>query len=311
MTQVGEAVAFALIDEELDKCPFKAPDPKPYKKQKEDILKDDRKGVRSRQANNGGILGSNLNDGCRGAPDTIPDPKTDDYAAPDFKSPRVDSNHPEVNKKGQISAKPMVKVANDKNEYPYIVAAHHLIPGNAALEASDLYNNFMKKGGKIDKYTIQENIGYNVNGSHNGVWLPGNYAIRRKTSPCKKTWSILIEMPTYQDWCYNYMVAVVRKADGQFHDTHTEYSENVLECLDKITLQLYMHLNSGCKDCKSKTKIPPPYQIKSHLYLLSQYFRKKVTSHPRLWKLPWVTSDRFKNQLMQNKEKFLKAYEDI
>jgi hypothetical protein len=61
-----------------------------------------------------------------------------------------------------------------------------------------------------------------VNGAHNGVWLPGNYAIRRKTKlpkPIKgKSWSKLLQRP---DWCFDYMVAVVRLKERQFHDAHT------------------------------------------------------------------------------------------
>src|SRR3712207_7982199 len=53
-----------------------------------------------------------------------------------------------------------------------------------SLYESQLFKKYMRKGGKAEVMTkngkkafeVTHNIGYNVNGSHNGVWLPGNYA---------------------------------------------------------------------------------------------------------------------------------------
>jgi hypothetical protein len=55
------------------------------------------------------------------------------------------------------------------------VAAHHLIPGNAALKESELFlsEEYLWRDGKA-----KGNIGYNINAKANGVWSPGNYGVR-------------------------------------------------------------------------------------------------------------------------------------
>ena len=45
-------------------------------------------------------------------------------------------------------------------------------------------------GGK--SYTIEGHIGYDVNGSHNGVWLPGNYAIKTARAERKRKDGVVI-----------------------------------------------------------------------------------------------------------------------
>ena len=74
--------------------------------------------------------------------------------------------------------------------YPVTCAAHHLIPAQESLKGHVVLNWMCEKGGtqtfKNGKHTIHAavqgskvwgNVGYNVNGSQNGVWLPGNYAV--------------------------------------------------------------------------------------------------------------------------------------
>ena len=51
-------------------------------------------------------------------------------------------------------------------------AAHHLIPGDASLKKSDLFNGV--KYGLKKRGQAKGNIGYDVNNRANGVWLPGN-----------------------------------------------------------------------------------------------------------------------------------------
>jgi hypothetical protein len=82
-------------------------------------------------------------------------------------------------------------------EFPFVVAAHHLIPGNASLGESRLKKLMTKSSaariaGKARR--IKNHIGYNVNGAHNGAWLPGNYAIRPKKTSLEKTGSTRIQV---------------------------------------------------------------------------------------------------------------------
>ncbi len=196
--------------------------------------------------------------------------------------------------------------------YGFIVAAHHLIPGEAALEPSDL-KHFMTKDESVDVETeegvktkeIVKHIGYNVNGAHNGVWLPGNYYIREDTSPrAGISWGDLGDDP----WCLNYVAAVTKAACGQIHDAHTQYSEAVKDLLNKIAEILARH---ECADCASD-KINPPFQIKERLYNLSSYFRGQVSGLPYFWKRPWFTSDRWREQAFSGgkvSDEFTEAYD--
>ena len=216
---------------------------------------------------------------------------------------------PEVTACQRLDSKtdPSLRVKVRDRPYPYKVAAHHLIPGEASLANSHLYKSYMKEGvdgttrnGK--KYTIRTNIGYNVNGNHNGVWLPGNYGIRGSTSPEKgSSWSKIVVDPGCADWCWEYMMQCVQIIGGQFHDSHTSYNEAVLDVLDNIAARISAHHESECSDCKEKDKIDPPYGVKRKLYRLSVFLHGKVTCQPGQWKAPWCTSDRFREQLIQHR----------
>src|SRR3990172_5121974 len=141
-------------------------------------------------------------------------------------------------------------------------------------------------GGRARK--IKNHIGYNVNGAHNGVWLPGNYAIRPKKTSLKKTWSELTDKP---NWCMNYVAAVSAKAGGQFHDTHEQYNRAVEKLLTKIYDAVTVH---ECALCEEKTEVPPPYVIKERLYALSHYLRSQLQGTPGVWRRPWFASDRWR-----------------
>jgi hypothetical protein len=308
MTDIGEAAAFAQVDLLTEKCPFTTPAARAVSAQPESPRNDDSGAVDDVQENDGGKLGRNLVGGSPGTGGTWNDLGG---APPLVKAPRVDTR--------RVGTSERVKVHNDTSgDYPYTVAAHHLIPGNASLYDSEVYKKYMEEGGQITlttvkgekTFTVDQHIGYNVNGSHNGVWLAGSYAIRASTSPSGETWSVLIADPQYLDWCHRYMAAVARRSNGQFHDTHTNYSTNVGKVLEKLQTRLVAH-QQACEECAEKTKIPPPYYIKARLYLLSEYLRGKTTGGPTVWKASWMTSDQVQTQVMSNparKQAFLTAY---
>ena len=75
--------------------------------------------------------------------------------------------------------------------YKATCAAHHLIPAQQSLKESDLLVYMVGKdesgasaelndGSKVTG-KCWTNVGYDVNGSQNGVYLPGSYAVRSKT----------------------------------------------------------------------------------------------------------------------------------
>lgn len=306
MSQIGEAIAKAGMGS-VGKCPFKTPaPPKDPKPQDEHYAWDDRLKLAGPQANSGGKLGSNCKKGSPGSKGTwnVLGGNPDRYTAKQVDTAR--------NRGGKV------KVRNKL--FPYTVAAHHLIPGNASLFDSEFFKSYMKKDGKAQAITgemfqISHHIGYNVNGSHNGVWLPGSYAIvAGGGQPQALGWEELNSPAGDIDWCRLYMAAVAKKAKGQFHDSHTNYNKSVLGILNKYWEKLLAH-QVKCTTCRSSinNKLPPPYSAKAKLYKLSKYLRTQTQRGPRGWKDPWMTSDQVLTDIFQKpaeKKKFMKAYRE-
>lgn len=289
MTELAETVAVGLLQDLVDEsCPFEDSPLGVDATESEHINTDDRRSALYEQSNDGGVLGRNLVDASNGKADTVGGPFPPPGARP---QPRIDTRRTRL----------MLRVPGTADlptaDYGFTVAAHHLIPGEASLAKSALVK-FMTQHESV-KITLQtpggprqadkkiaKHIGYNVNGAHNGVWLPGNYHIRSYHSPIRgKSWSDLGDDP----WCLNYVAAATKAAGGQFHDAHTQYSAAVEELLNKIALVLMKH---ECDDC-AKPEINPPFLIKQRLYGLSAVFRGKLTAPPSVWKLPWCASDRW------------------
>jgi hypothetical protein len=289
---IGESIGIALIQQLTAECPFKSETPEDVSIEEEDVIEDDRDEAADLQDNNGGVLGRNLINSSPGKEGTVNNFYPSANKAPE---PRVDSK-----------TQPGLKVTLQGKPYDYKVAAHHLIPGDASLANSDVYNDYMCKGADMTTkaghtYKIRANIGYNVNGNHNGVWLPGNYGIRAGKGPVAgKSWGDIVEDPDHKDWCFEYMVACVEKVGGQFHDSHTKYNEAVLNALNKIREGLAAHQDS-CEECKKKAngEIDPPYRLKTRLYLLSTYLKAKLRRQPGSYMVPWFTSDRFRDEMMR------------
>jgi hypothetical protein len=312
--EVLESIQLAFVEEEFSKCPFDEPaDDVATSEESEGIEDDDQKPAEKEQENNGGTLGENLSGGKPGAKNTVGGPYSPDgYLCTERP---VDSK---PDRGGQ-----RVKVPGagefDDGLYPFIVAAHHLIPGEASLAPSKL-KKYMTKGQTVKSdsgksWKIKNYIGYNVNGAHNGIWLPGNYAIRRPTktwykSPDPtKSWG---ELNDHQ-WCLNYVAAVSKVNGRQFHDAHTKYSEAVEKLLNKIAMKLQAH-QEQCELCKSKpNEIAPPYAVKQRLYRISAFLRKQLVGHPKTWKRPWYASDKWRDKAFSVggtiSNEFLKVYD--
>lgn len=288
--QMGEQIAIGLLQEEIDaECPFSAVDPVGADEEDPESVKDDdTDGAWAEQDNNGGTLGKNLASGSPGKTGTIEGPVPPPEAG---EVPRQDTSR--TGGRLRVHVPGAGDIAD--GDFGFTVAAHHLIPGEAALAPSNL-KPFMTKDQSVEVLTrdgnktkkIAKYIGYNVNGAHNGVWLPGNYYIRAGQSPKPgMSWSALEGHP----WCLHYVAAVSKVADGQFHDTHTKYSAAVEELLNKIADVLTLH---ECDKCKP-AEINPPFMIKQRLYRLSAYFKGQLTGPPASWKRPWFASDRWRD----------------
>jgi len=288
---IGESIAVEIATDIAEQCPFKTADPPSVTEEPENIAKDDLPSVAGVQRNSGGTLGKNLTNASNGAAGTVNDlfPAAAPSAQPARDTKRDNGGR--------------VKVAGDTADYPFTVAAHHLIPGEASLARSRLYQKYMTKGGTIKtrsgkSFTVKEHIGYNVNGAHNGMWLPGNYAIRRSTSPRKGvSWGKL--PPEFDNWCFEYMRACCAKLSRQFHDSHPTYSTKVLGVLNRMHREFLLH-QDVCKECEGKTEVAPPYMVKAKLYNLSTYLAGRLRAVPtEKWKVPWYTSERFHIEMIK------------
>jgi hypothetical protein len=315
--EIGELVATpSLLQEYKEKCPFKEEKEDAPKNADESIPDDDDDGVQQAQANDGGILGENLLGGSAGVADGGPFPATDFL----FRQPADDSS------RGRMTRLRLSEFKDAKaGDFPFTVAAHHLIPGNASLYKDEVkLINYMKEGGKVksaagNSYTLSGHIGYDVNGSHNAVWLPGNYAIKTalperrkgdKTLPAREgttpvegvSWRMLQD--DHEDWQFDYVAGACKAGGGQFHDTHEcPYSASVRKNLTKIVYALAVHLDY-CEDCikrgQDSKELPPPYRLKRRLYAMSARLRGFVSGPPDAWKLPWFTSERWSTKFFEN-----------
>jgi hypothetical protein len=163
------------------------------------------------------------------------------------------------------------------------VAAHHLIPGGGSLAKSKIMKYLHVDGKK------EGNIGYNVNSAENGVWLPGNYAVR--------PWSSHSEGFKEQ-----YAPKAIAKCGAQFHDAHTEYNKFVKGVLDKTNLKLH-YITTICETGKEITeelppeKRPPLSQLLVRLNHLSSRMKHMLTGAPSKWRLNVFTSSRSKHYM--------------
>lgn len=166
----------------------------------------------------------------------------------------------------------------EAHTYPVTCAAHHLIPAQESLKRAEGLHEFMvkgsepMKGGSAKGSTVWSDVGYNVNGSENGMFLPGNYAVGGGVGGSRQ-WtaapSVLAEFDEDdEDWDENddhdeeavvvpkssksskltgnrhqidpenrkwlYVSQAVQMCPGQFHDRHKKYSDFVLSVLEAI-----------------------------------------------------------------------------
>ncbi|HWV15378.1 MAG TPA: AHH domain-containing protein [Cellvibrio sp.] len=297
--ELGELVAIGFINEEMLKCPFlQSQEEVATQEEPEGIKDDDMDAAQREQENNGGTLGENLSDGKPGAKGTVGGPyPPDGYLVTE----KARDSKPD---RGGVYVKVAGAEEFDDDIYPFIMAAHHLIPGEASLAPSKL-KKFMVKGETVQSasgksWKIACYIGYNVNGAHNGIWLPGNYAIRKPTKSWYKSPDSLKSWSDLDDhkWCMHYVAAVSKVTGRQFHDAHTEYSDSVEKLLNKIATKLHAH-QEQCKECEKKNnkEIAPPYFIKQRLYNISGFLRRQLVGAPDTWKRPWYTSDKWRDKV--------------
>ncbi len=196
-----------------------------------------------------------------------------------------------------LGGRPKAKVVRlNNNVFNAVVAAHHLIPGNASLKKSKLFTSkrYLWKDGNT-----KGNIGYNINAKANGVWSPGNYGVRPWGTKGAE-FEAKNEGLEAKDFAFAAMEAwgVV-----QFHDAHPKYSIFVRDCLNKVFKKLKASKEIWCHEAKKKETDPakkaPLYVLVRRLDTISARM-KRMLEKPTNWKRNIYTS-RFVEQYMDEK----------
>lgn len=163
-----------------------------------------------------------------------------------------------------------IKCPDDAKNTTVMSAAHHCIPGNAALKKATALHDFMREGGP---FSLESDIGYGVNHKNNGVWMPGNYAVRKGKCNYQKGWGSFGD--TFKD---KYAALAMQKATVQFHDAHPTYSENVLKTLRVMASKLGDPTDK-CPVCDKKfDQRRPPFGLVGRLDFVSGAHRNLITN---------------------------------
>lgn len=196
-----------------------------------------------------------------------------------------------------LGGKPDPKTVKLNGEdYDASVAAHHLIPGNAAMKKSKLFKSekYLWKDGKA-----KGNIGYNINGAPNGVWSPGNYGVRPWGT--KGATFAANSGSTAKTFAFEAM----EKWRTQFHDAHGEYSDFVKDALNKLFDKLEAGNDIWCPEAKKKEEKPeekdPLYVINGRLNTISARMKRMLVFPTSNWK-PNIYTSSFVKDYMSEKD---------
>ncbi len=227
--------------------------------------------------------------------------------------------------------------------YPVRCAAHHCIPAQESLKDHPILAFMCKKGSSDESNhgygdgQVWSNVGYDVNGIQNGVYLPGSYAVGGGRGGMK-VWTQDDADKDHEDvsepadpnsnlltgelneisnvnrkWLY--VKQATRLAKGQFHDRHVDYStkfvKGILDKIDEDYINRYERsfLVMKCSKCKDryekaeKLGIPTPYGLVERLNRVSAKCAAYLTGHT--WPLNVYTS-MWGRAFMEAKQKGIK-----
>ncbi|CAN5421173.1 hypothetical protein BH11PSE9_BH11PSE9_04280 [soil metagenome] len=297
MTQLGEPVTIGMVDADELNCPFDHSNAEPPE-------------VENQLIGNGGKLATKMGNGTS---THLYAPLVNSQSV--VKNPRDDPAHSLYGHKT-----PVVVIVHDglaageriEHRYPVTCAAHHLIPSQESLKTSRLLA-FMVKKGSTEKLKDKEfssgavwaDVGYETNGSENGVYLPGSYAVgggrggmgvwtENDDQPDSEEEEVAgVPDPTSpsldgdlneiseRNRKWRYVRQAMFYGKGQFHDRHESYSKFVGEVLNKMFSdyrRMYQKSvkEQACPKCKDKADkikelgIPTPFGLVGRLNGLSR-----------------------------------------
>lgn len=257
MPQFGEPVTVSLIVDDSWECPFAHGNTEPT--------------VSNLLSNNGIVLGKNMDAGV----------------STSKREPTCEKvEHPEID---LTIKKRKIKLDAEGFDLRIKMNAHHLIPGKASLPKSNLMDYVA-----ADRGVIRSDIGYVVNGAQNGVWLPSNNAVAGWGDLTVTRSDGVAKLRSEQDVSgfflqRDYAFVAMEISQAQFHDTHLDYNEFLIKCLNKLFLKCWVG-TKACDKCKAEEKMPPPYALISRLNAISDRMRKHLLFPYQTWRAPVNTS---------------------
>lgn len=174
-------------------------------------------------------------------------------------------------------------------DYPLSVAAHHIIPGKASLPKSELAPYIWADEGGV----IKSDIGYDVDGSENGLWMPTHQSMSAKLGKAQKlvihdeekppetkgmSWQQLSDRAKEHDgdpatytqlFLPRYTQQAMDALYTQFHDSHSNYNTWVTKRLNGLAVRLHTKVGF-CEKCKEDDKKSPPYSLVYRLNMVSR-----------------------------------------
>lgn len=291
MTELAETVAVGVMKESTSDCPLDHASTKITSKNQ---FKGD-----------GGTLGDNMKSGTSAI-----------------------LYEPNKSKKTPKDPYPVLKGVEDwpieieEHFYPVTCAAHHLIPAQAALKKAKSLHDWMVythepepvggSGGSPAKGLVWADVGYDVNGVENGVWLPGNYAVGGGKGGTGEWTSVASAFPDSEDASApptpekpaskasrkltglrhtfsddenrktQYVLQTTQLYGAQFHDSHEDYSRFVTDVLNKLGTMYEdrrVKQQYSCSKCEERYKkiqdegIPTPFGLAHKLNGVSRRMR--------------------------------------
>lgn len=199
--------------------------------------------------------------------------------------------------KGYSQVSTSVVVPGISPALPVHTAAHHLIPGNASLKESAIMSYLHQEG------MAAGNIGYNINNSENGCWLPGNYALRGEHGLAKWGPEGTGFQAKYGQPPKAYAFAAIEATQRQFHDAHGDYSDFVLETLDLLAKKFDKTRDLWCPEAKNQPSDPKKREI---MGLVARLNTTSLRMQSMLIGLNWkknIYTSRFSREFMEERSK--------
>ncbi len=329
--EVGESISPPNLTDVTDECPF-------------DHELEDPPKIKNNLIGKGSTLASSMKSGS----------STNLYApyAPDEGSklkhgplPQKDSSHKFYRKGADKGRCIEIKFPDNViKKYPVSCSAHHLVPSQEALKGHELLEYMCSKpdGAQDHNHSfgggvVWSDVGYDTNGSENGVYLPGNYAVGGGIGGLNVWYPVGAddeehddgyiddEKPPAADYvgyelkgvrgqisvdnkCWEYVAKAMKESKAQFHDRHLSYSNEVKKALTNIYTKYQLKDvtldEQACGECKKRQEklkekgLPAPYSVVNRLKALSKNLRAILVSGQGLWRTNIYTSE-WVNSYMQ------------